>query len=96
MNKLLRVREIGAFLNGPTLDERQKARRQSKLRLFILLVLFDILFLAAVLLSFQEKEYIEHIEHLERTREVIVTVIIEQTVTSTRVVTEIVPYGAAE
>lgn len=94
MNRLLRTFAV-AESNSKEL-EYQKARRQSKLRLLTLLVLFDLLLLAAVLLSFQQKEYIDRVQVLEKTREVIVTVIIQQTVTSTRVVTEILPYGSAD
>lgn len=94
MNRLLRTSAV-AESNDKEL-EYQKARRQSKLRLLTLLVLFDLLLLAAVLLSFQQKEFIDRIQVLEKTREVIVTVIIQQTVTSTRVVTEILPYGSAD
>ncbi|MBN1935904.1 MAG: hypothetical protein JW934_14635 [Anaerolineae bacterium] len=96
MSGQARASGIWSLLKGKPLDERQTARRKSKLRLLALLIFFDVLLIAAVLLSFQEKEYIDQVERLEQTREVIVTVMVEQTITSTRVVTEIVPYGSVE
>lgn len=96
MSGPLRASRIWSILTSKMLDEQQVARRKSKFRLLSLLILFDILLIVAVLLSFQAKEYVDQIEQLEKTREVIVTVMVEQQIISTRVVTEIVPYGSEE
>ncbi len=74
--------------------ERQSGVRKSKLRLLGLLFLFDALLISAVLLSFQEADLVEQVITLEKTREVYATVIIEQIITDTIVITQVVPYGS--
>lgn len=69
---------------------------RSKWRLLGLLVLFDLLLIAAVLLSFQETELIREETTLRQTREVFDVQIREQVVTHTTFVTEIIPYGSAD
>ena len=64
------------------------------MRLVALLILFDALLIAAVLLSFQRAELAEEEVTLLQTREVYDVNILEQVVTHTNVITEIVPYGS--
>jgi hypothetical protein len=64
------------------------------LRLVALLILFDALLIAAVLLSFQRAELAEEEVTLLQTREVYDVNFLEQVVTHTTVVTEIIPYGS--
>jgi hypothetical protein len=68
---------------------------RSRWRLLGLLVLFDVLLIAAILLSLRESELkVEEIELLQ-TREVYDVQIREQVITNTTVITEVVPYGSA-
>ncbi len=94
MSEPLRAGKIWTLITDKMQDERRSAHRQSRLRLLTLLVLFDVMLIAAVLLSFQAKEYVDQVELLKQTREVIVTVMVEQQIIHTHVVTEIVPYGS--
>jgi hypothetical protein len=70
--------------------------RQSRFRLVGLLLLFDALLIAAVVLSFQTSELVEEEVTLRQTREVYDVEIRELVITSTQIITEIVPYGSAE
>jgi len=69
---------------------------RSRWRLLGMLILFDALLIAAVLLSFQETELVEQEEILRQTREVYDVHIREQVITHTTVITEIIPFGAAD
>ena len=76
-----------------------RARRRGngspgKLRLIALLILFDTLLIAAVLLSFQRAELVEEEVTLLQTREVYDISFSEQVITRTTVITEIIPYGS--
>jgi hypothetical protein len=73
--------------------EREAAHR-SKWRLLGLLVLFDVLLIVAVLLSFQSTELVEEEVILRQTREVYDVQIREQVVTHTTVITQVIPYGS--
>jgi hypothetical protein len=90
------VRELWDSLLDRERLARQTRARQTKLRLLGLLFLFDALLIAAVLLSFQETELAEEVIRLEQTREVFSTVIIQEIITHTTVITEIVPYGSVQ
>ena len=76
---------------------RPRKRRNgspAKLRLVALLILFDALLVAAVLLSFQRTELVEEEVTLLQTREVYDVSVLEQVITHTTVITEIIPYGS--
>lgn len=88
------IDSLSGSLSGARRTGRQEIVRQTRVRLFWLLFLFDVLLIAAVLLSFQEPELIEEVIQLEETREVYETRIIKQTVTHIQVITEVVPYGS--
>lgn len=94
MNSQSQEREGLKLTGGTDLTERQASIRKSRLRLLGLLFLFDVLLIAAVLLSFQQSELIEQVTQLEKTREVVVTVIVEQANITTKIITEVLPYGA--
>jgi hypothetical protein len=70
------------------------SRSLTKWRLISLLVLFDILLVVVVVLSFQGPELIEEEVILRQTREVYDVQMREQVITHTRVITRILPYGA--
>jgi hypothetical protein len=76
--------------------EEGKIARGSKLRLLGLFVLFDVLLIVAVLLSFQTTELVHEEVTLEQTREVYDIRITEQVITHTTVVTQVMPYGWVE
>ena len=81
----------------PGLLARARKRRNggpAKMRLVALLILFDALLIAAVLLSFQRAELVEEEVTLLQTREVYDVNVLEQVVTHTTVITEIIPYGS--
>ena len=69
---------------------------RSKWRLLGLLILFDLLLISAMLLSFQETELIQEETTLRQTREVFDVQIRQQVITHTTLVTQIVPYGSAD
>jgi hypothetical protein len=75
---------------------KEETARKGKRRLLVLLLLFDVLLIAVVLLSIQETELIEHEVTLLETREVIDLDIREQVITHTTVITEIIPYGSQQ
>ena len=81
-----RVKQIGENGNA----------RQNRFRLVGLLLLFDALLIAAVVLSFQTSELVEEEVTLRQTREVYDVEIRELVITSTQIITEIVPYGSVE
>jgi hypothetical protein len=60
----------------------------------VLLLLFDVLLVATVLLSFQGNELIEKEVTLLQTRQVYDVEIRQQVVTRTTVVTQIIPFGS--
>lgn len=91
MNEPLRPRR--SPLNR--LEESQNARG-SRLRLLGLFVLFDVLLIVAVLLSFQTTELVQEEVTLMQTREVYDVQITEQVITHTIVITQIMPYGWVE
>jgi hypothetical protein len=68
---------------------------RSQWRLLGLLILFDLLLIAAMLLSFQETELIQEETTLRQTREVFDVQVRQQVITHTTLVTQIVPYGSA-
>jgi hypothetical protein len=68
--------------------------RRGRKRLLALLFLFDALLIVATLLSFQNAELIEEERMLQETREVYEIVYRNQVVTTTTVITEVVPYGS--
>lgn len=70
--------------------------REARRRLLFLLVLFDMLLIAAVLLSFQGAELIEEEVELEETREVNEIVIRSEIMTHTTFITRIIPYGSTD
>jgi hypothetical protein len=80
---------------GNQIGEKGNAHR-NKFRLIGLLILFDALLIATVVLSFQTSELVEEETTLRQTREVYDVEIREQVITSTQIITEIVPYGYSE
>jgi hypothetical protein len=70
--------------------------RGSRLRLLGLFVLFDILLIVAVLLSFQGSELVQEEVTLTQTRQVYDIRIAEQVITHTIVITQVMPYGWVE
>jgi hypothetical protein len=86
---------VKMFLRTEAVADQVRARK-SKFRLLGLLVLFDALLIAAVFLSFQSAELVEQVIELEQTREVYATVVIEQIITYTTVITQVVPYGSIQ
>ena len=91
MNDPLRARH--SPLEG--LEESQKARA-SRLRLLGLFVVFDVLLIVAVLLSFQQTELVHQEVILLQTREVYDIQVNEQVITHTTVITQVMPYGWAK
>ena len=77
------------------LEERQSFRG-SRLRLLGLFVLFDILLIVAMLLSFQRTELIHKEVTLIQTREVYDIQVTEQVITHTTVITQVMPHGWVE
>ncbi len=75
-------------------SSRLDLKHSNRLRLLLLLLLFDMLLIAAVLLSFQEAELIDQVIQYEQTREIYATRIIEQVYTETTIITQIIPYGS--
>ena len=72
----------------------ERAIQRGRLRLLALLVLFDLLLVVAVVLSFQATELIEEEITLQQTRQVYDVEIRRQVITDTTVVTKIIPYGS--
>jgi hypothetical protein len=70
--------------------------RGSRLRLLGLFVLFDILLIVAVLLSFQGSELVQEEVTLTQTRQVYDIRVAEQVITHTKVITQVMPYGWAQ
>jgi len=79
---------IPAWLIGERLTQR------GRLRLLALFVLFDVLLVVAVVLSFQATELIEEETTLQQTREVYDVEIRQQIITDTTVITQVIPYGS--
>ena len=65
-----------------------------RLRLLVLLLLFDFLLIAAVILSMQKAELIEEKSLRIATRQVYERQIRERLVTTTKTITLILPYGS--
>lgn len=72
----------------------RETRRRGRFRLIGLLFLFDVLLIAAVLLSFRGTELVETERLLMQTKEVVDVLYRQETVTSTVVITRVIPYGA--
>lgn len=72
----------------------QGAVRRGRKRLLALLFLFDALLIAATLLSFQSAELVEQEQIIQETRAVYEVLYREQVVTTTTVITQVVPYGS--
>lgn len=81
-----------AELGGIAAD--RETRRRGRRRLIGLLFLFDLLLIAAVLLSFRGTELVETERLLLQTKEVVDVLYRQETVTSTVVITRVIPYGA--
>lgn len=84
-------------MRTPALPSRvlgSESFRQGRWRLLVLLLLFDVLLVATVLLSFQGNELIEEEVTLLQTRQVYDVEIRQQVVTRTTVITRIIPYGS--
>ena len=94
MSEQIPLNNLWKQVIGAAQAERQKSIYKSKLRLLGMLLLFDALLIAAVLLSFQEAELVEEVITLQETREVYATKIIEQVITETIFITQVVPYGS--
>jgi len=92
---LERIPLFGVF-SASRRPRESEAVRQSRWRLLVLLILFDVLLIVAVLLSFQGTELIEEEITLEETREVYDVEIRTLIITNTQVITKIVPYGYKE
>ena len=86
---------LKSLLGGEWLQSQTRARK-SRLRLLGLLFLFDALLIVAVVLSFQSAELVEEVIELEQTRQVYATVVIEKIITTTTVITKVVPYGSIQ
>jgi hypothetical protein len=80
--------DIPAWLMGERVTQR------GRLRLLALFVLFDVLLVVAVVLSFQTTELIEEEITLQQTRQVYDIEIHRQVITDTTVITEVIPYGS--
>lgn len=72
----------------------ERVTQRGRLRLLALFVLFDVLLIVAVVLSFQATELIEEEITLQETREVYDVEIHRQIITDTKVITEVIPYGS--
>lgn len=72
----------------------QGAVRRGRKRLLALLFLFDALLIAATVLSFQSAELVEQEQTIQETRAVYEVLYREQVVTTTTVITQVVPYGS--
>jgi hypothetical protein len=76
-------------------EHRQRVRR-SKWRSLGLLILFDVLLVVMVVLSFQKTELVQEEVELRQTREVYDVQVHQQVITHTVIVTEIVPNGSIQ
>ncbi len=93
----LRVNRLLAHLCPPGTEHPATEGRvtdHGRRRLIALLVLFDALLIAAVLLSFQAADLVEEERTLLETRTFYEIVYRDQLVTQTQVITHILPYGS--
>lgn len=70
--------------------------RQSRRRLLGLLIMFDILLVVMVVLSFQRTELVQEEVELRQTREVYDVQIHQQVITQTVIITQVVPHGSVQ
>ena len=77
------------------LAQRQGVR-QSRRRLLGLLIMFDILLVVMVVLSFQRTELVQEEVELRQTREVYDVQIHQQVITQTVIITQVVPHGSVQ
>ena len=74
----------------------EQSARATKLRLLVLLLVFDTFLIAAVLLAFQTTELIDQEVTLEQTRQVYDIQVRNQVFTHTTIITQVRPYGWAQ
>ena len=70
--------------------------RHSRWRFLGLLILFDILLVVMVVLSFQRTELVQEEVELRQTREVYDIQVHQQVITQTVIITQVVPHGSAQ
>jgi hypothetical protein len=61
-----------------------------------LLILFDVLLVVMVVLSFQSTELVEEEVELRQTREVYEVQVHQQVITQTVIITEVIPHGSVQ
>ena len=88
--------QLRPFHSPLTRIDEGRSARWSRIRLLGLFLLFDVLLIVAVLLSFQGAELIQEEVTLNQTREVYDIQVREHVITHTIVVTQVVPYGWVE
>jgi len=69
---------------------------RSRWRSLGLLILFDVLLVVMVILSFQRTELVQEEVELRQTREVYDIQVHQQVVTQTVIITEVVPHGSVQ
>lgn len=69
--------------------------RRGRWRSLGLLILFDVLLVVMVVLSFQKTELVQEEVELRQTREVYDIEVHHQVITQTVIMTEVIPYGTA-
>ena len=79
---------------SPDAAKEGTPRNRARRRLIALLCLFDALLIAAVLLSFQATDLVEEERILLETRTVYEILYLDQTVTHTEIITQLLPYGS--
>ena len=83
--------------HGPTRDSaRLQSARRSRWRSLGLLILFDVLLVVMVVLSFQSTELVEEEVELRQTREVYEVQVHQQVITQTVIITEVIPHGSVQ
>jgi hypothetical protein len=75
---------------------RWQGARRSKWRSLGLLILFDVLLVVMVVLSFQRTELVQEEVELRQTREVYDIQVHQQIITQTVIITEVVPHGSVQ
>ncbi len=88
-----RTGSLHSITTGPA---RHRGVRQSRWRFLALLILFDILLVAVVVLSFQRTELVQEEVELRQTREVYDVQIHQEVITQTVIITEVVPHGSVQ
>lgn len=94
---MTRMHRQSGLQNGLNHDSAQwQGVRRSRWRSLGLLILFDVLLVVMVVLSFQETELVQEEVELRQTREVYDIEVHHQVITQTVIMTEVIPYGSTQ